>query len=117
MSATTRTSSARRRFWLSSEVRNTTAACHSRGLEPDGGGPYGDLVPVLEDALSDRGAVYPGPVSGLQVGHHDVAPMATDLGVPAAHVGVAQGDRALREAADLDLLVAEDDPRPVGQDE
>ena len=35
----------------------------------------------------------------------------------AADVGVAQGDRALGEAADLDGLVAEDDPGPVRQDE
>src|SRR6202035_6047507 len=110
MSATTRTSNARRRFWLSSEVRNTTAACHSRGLEPDCGGPHGDLVPVFQDPLPDRDAVHPGPVGRLEVGHDDVAPMATDLGVPTAHVGVAQRDRALRETADLDLLVAEDDP-------
>ena len=113
MRATTRISRARRRFWLSSEVRNTTAACHSRGLEPDGGRPHGDLVAVLEDPLSDRDAVHPGAVGRLQVGHDHVAPVPADLGVAAADVGVAQGDRALGEAADLDRLVAEDDPGPV----
>src|ERR1700686_5023873 len=117
ISATTRTSSARRRFWLSSDVRNTNAACHSRGLEPDGGGPHRDLVPVLEDALSDRHPVHPGAVGRLEVDHHDVASPPADLRMAAAHIGVTEGDGALGEAADLDGLGAEDNPRSVGKEQ
>ena len=44
-------------------------------------------------------------------------PRAADLGVAPADVGVVQGDRALREPADLDRLRPQHDTGPVGQNQ
>src|SRR5580700_383298 len=81
MRATTKISSARRRFWLLSAAAKRGTATLSGGLESQSRRAHGDVVSVLEHPLGHPGAVDLGPVGRPQVGHHHVAPRAPDLGM------------------------------------